>query len=347
MPTRVLFATNRNQKPGVVANDFGTDFNPNHATVFGVCDVGAVSDESEIGNSNLSIDRLTIYNWLPDLRAGVTAGNADHLLVYVHGFDYEFREAMMRAAFLAEWFAGGPAGIRSAAVAFSWPSLGAAALSAYPVDYESATRSGGAFREFMAALVPLIQRFRAAKPHARVTLMAHSMGNHALRAGLAASFDGPTPVVDPAALGRKLYDSILLLASDEDADALPRGTGFDVLEALADRIHVYFNQQDIALKISFSVHKVRRLGHCGAPDRNALRGRPFAFVNCSAANPRNAQGERLDMQWHQYYRLVPAVRDDIAAVMAGRGDDALANRTRYEDENFWRIDQPPFDGWGV
>jgi hypothetical protein len=36
-----------------------------------------------------------------------------------------------------------------------------------------------------------------------------------------------------------------------------------------------------------------------------------------AAKPKLKDGERMDPQWHQYYRLIPVVRSDLCRVMLG------------------------------
>jgi hypothetical protein len=71
--------------------------------------------------------------------------------------------------------------------------------------------------------------------------------------------------------------------------------------------------------ISRPVHGIGRLGVDGPPDKESFLGHNITFVNCSAANPfvDKKKEIRLDVQWHQYYRLVPEVRNDICGAMLG------------------------------
>jgi hypothetical protein len=88
------------------------------------------------------------------------------------------------------------------------------------------------------------------------------------------------------------------------------------------------------------VHGIGRLGIDGPPDKESFRGHNISFVNCSAANPFvNKKKEiRLDPQWHQYYRLVPEVRNDICGAMLGLDDGAMPNRIYRKKGNYWRLD---------
>jgi hypothetical protein len=85
------------------------------------------------------------------------------------------------------------------------------------------------------------------------------------------------------------------------------------------------------------VHGIARLGVDGPADKASFRGRNISFINCSAANPELPGKARLDPQWHQYYRLVPEVRDDLCGVMAGRDGENLVNRTFRKARNYYRL----------
>jgi esterase/lipase superfamily enzyme len=102
------------------------------------------------------------------------------------------------------------------------------------------------------------------------------------------------------------------------------------------QVAVYYNNQDIPLTtVSRATHGVGRLGIDGAPDKRSFAGTNITFVNCSAANPKLKNGERMDPQWHQYYRLIPEVRDDLCAVMLGKTE--FPRRVRRAAENYYRL----------
>jgi esterase/lipase superfamily enzyme len=334
MAVSVYFATNRNKIGGPVPNNFGTDFNANGEVTFGRATLRSVADESEVGNSNIEIDALNPGEFLPSLRQAIIDGE-DHLLITLHGFDYRFREAMMRAGFLGAWFGKGRPAVSSTIVAFSWPSLGSLSLDAYKKDYQSAGSSGGAFRRFLLELMPVLSAYRAADAGRRVTLMAHSMGNHFLHAGLQAAVGSAPGQVAPNALA-ELVDQVVLVAADEDADALSCGVGLSSLVGVVKSMAVYYNNQDIPLNaFSRPTHGTGRLGIDGAPDKLSFVGRNIAFLNCSAANPKLKSGERMDPQWHQYYRLIPEVRNDLCGVMLGKTQ--FPHRVRRAKENYYRV----------
>ena len=337
MATRVYFATNRNPIVSSVPNNFGTDFSPDGPLQFGRAVLQSVKDESELGNSNLAIDNIAKGDFSDALKAEIVGSDVDHLLITFHGFDYRFREAVMRAGFLNDWYGRGKPKLASTVIAFSWPSLGSLTVDAYRTDYRNATASSGAFRRFLLALLPLIKQFRAISPKRRVSIMAHSMGNHFLHAGLMAAI-GKAPGQITIGDFSGLIDRGLLIACDEDADALSSGGGLGSLLDISQQVVLYYNNQDLPLTtISRVVHGTGRLGIDGPYDKKSFAGRNISFVNCSAANPELPNEARLDPQWHQYYRLIPEVRDDLCAVMAGKDMASLPNRTFRKAQNYYRL----------
>lgn len=314
MTAKVYFATNRAPS---VAGEFASVINPNGRLSFGRALVRDIGDGDDGGPGNLMMDALTVGAFGPAL-VDAMCSEADHLLISLHGFGYDHRGSLARAAYLQHWFGIGAPQLESAVVAFCWPTSGAMDPFHYEIDYRTAIRSGEAFSAFWIELAALVRRFRAAGPGRRVTLMAHSMGNHLLRFGLEATFGAGR--LDLAA-NAGLFDRILLIAGDEDAHAITAPNGLYTVLTLAQRTVVYFNRHDIALDISRDLHLVDRLGHVGAPDKRSFRGCPIAFVDC-------APSERFaaDPEGHQYYRTLPAVRDDICAEMAGVPPEAIGNR---------------------
>jgi esterase/lipase superfamily enzyme len=340
MAITVYFGTNRNAILGPVPNNFGTDFSTDGSLAFGRAALTSIADESELGNSNIAIDGVTTGRFSPALQTEIAGTGAKHLLLYFHGFDYRFREVLMRAALLSDWFGKGSPKVASTVLAFSWPSLGSLSIDAYRTDYRSSGLSGSAFRSFMQSVLPILKAFKQGGTNRRVTLMAHSMGNHFFRAGLAAAVGtGPGQIVPAELLA--VVDRVVLAASDEDFDSMSRPDGLGISLGICNRVYLYYNNQDIPLNlISRQVNGVGRLGVDGPPDKESFVGHNITFVNCSAANPviDKKREIRLDPQWHQYYRLVPEVRNDICGAMLGLDDGAMANRTYRKKENYYRLD---------
>jgi len=94
------------------------------------------------------------------------------LLVFVHGFDNTFSDALTRAAFNREWLAAsGLVGTDTTVIAFSWPSLGQVVSfpvpeADYKADKNMARNSGAALMTFFANLSPILT---AARNKIRIT----------------------------------------------------------------------------------------------------------------------------------------------------------------------------------
>jgi len=236
-----------------------------------------------------------------------------NLLVFIHGFDNTFENAITRAAFNQQWLEqSGVAAASTAVVAFSWPSAGKLIGVPFPdlayrTDQTRAGQSGMHLMTFFANLQPLIDAARA--KGSRVFLLAHSMGNWALQAAVESWF----------AHGNGdafLFDQALLAAADEVYNTFEFGDGrLSGLSRLAKRISIYSSERDDVLKLSMAVNLgVKRLGQDGPHDRsNVTRFPPatYRMVNCSAA----ADYAFNLASSHQYYRRSPSVRADIAKTM--------------------------------
>jgi esterase/lipase superfamily enzyme len=336
--TPIYFATGRIPVNPPNPTDFGTDPNPLGTVTFGkalVADASATADLRQ----PLTLQQTSTGTFWEALQDEIVKGTARTLVLNLHGFDYTFGESIVGAAKLIGWYGAGRPSAGIAMVCFCWPSRGRQNLDDYRVDYARATGSGDAFRQFLRAIVPIIGAFRAADPaNRRVVLLAHSMGNHVLRAGLQSALGTATGQYNPAGLP-PLLDAVILAAADEDADALSHGDKLAPLGVLARRVYVYYHNQDVPLNtLSRTIHGTSRLGINGAPDKVSFRAANVTFVNCSAAYFKNDKGEDLDPTGHQYYRIVPAVRDDICSVISGLADDKIANRLYRSDDNYFRVD---------
>jgi len=195
-------------------------------------------------------------------------------------------------------------------------------------------------------------------------LICHSMGNYAfryavqalmqvpqgepreyIRATDAPAADGedrpfpalvamPTEAPDPNRL-RRTFDQIVLAAADEDEDAFEDAKELRYLPRLGNRVTVYHTQEDWILSTLSSVTKFNgpRLGVNG-PENMAMISDKVTAVDVS-----DAISPRQDFQSHQYYRIFPAVRDDIVAVLAGARQDRIANRDRTDTQRY-RLQSP-------
>jgi len=321
--TTVYFATNRKPLEPFQAPWYGydsTDQTPDglvfaEATVSGT-DTG-VQDSGTIDSiDNISPGALSVAS-----RTALTNSTRD-LLIFIHGFANSFEDAIKRAAFNRQWLeeSGLPAANMDI-LAFTWPSSGRLISlppdfpdRAYEDDQSRAGASGYHLGHFFNEVSNLFTGFDPTVGR-RVILLAHSMGNWALQAGVEAFFfQFPPPPLS--------FDEVVLAAADEEATSFeaPDGKRLSRLLDMSGRISVYSNRHDIALLFSNLVNGNRRLGQDGPDEKTDTALYPpatFRSVDCSSVT---------DYDWfipadasHQYYRRSHAVRADIAQLIGGQG----------------------------
>lgn len=319
MPATVHFATNRvlDGPPDQVASyseSVVAPSNPNEVT-YGT---------AFVNDANLTADTIGAITSIQTIGKGQFSQSAiddlsdpgRNLLVFIHGFDNSFENAITRAAFNQQWFAAsGLDDAETSVVAFSWPSAGkliqlGLPSSAYRRDQTVAGQSGHHIAAFFANLEQIVTAARAKGN--RIFLLAHSMGNWALQAAVESWFTHGNG-------DAQLFDEIVLAAADEintTFDFGPNGR-LSALDRLGRRISVYANEGDMVLKLSMAVNLgAKRLGQDGAHDRsNTVRfpASKYRTVECSGFHDYD-----IDIaSSHQYYRRSPGVRMNIANTMAG------------------------------
>lgn len=317
MPVTVHFATNRVLTgPADDWRSYGDDIigpdpgNTLYATAF-------------VERLHLDADRQGAITGIHEPQRGgfgpQAVGDLGHagqnLLVFLHGFDNSFENAITRAAFNREWLAqaGVPAADTSV-IAFSWPSAGRLVSvplwRPYKSDQVLAGRSAPHIVGFLRTLVPIIQTARA--DGRRVFLLAHSMGAWALQAAIDAWFAQSVP-------DALLFDEVFLAAADEvwTTFEYPQLARLSGLHRLTRRISILFNRHDQILRVSdLAISHIRRLGQDGPEDRdNPGRFPPdlYRMMDCSGFHD-YAHLEAAAS--HQYYRKSPGVRQLVAQAMA-------------------------------
>ena len=143
-------------------------------------------------------------------------------------------------------------------------------------------------------------------PRRRVVLLAHSMGDFALAAGVQAWFlsRGATAI----------FDYAVLAAADEidKSFELPAGARLSRLPDLAGGISVYYSLRDVAMFLSQAINLTERLGFDGPANKSSPTQYPpnrFRSINCTELNDYNSIVPPDSS--HQYYRHSPKARDDI------------------------------------
>lgn len=315
--TTVYFATNR-KKSGTGYGD-GIVHNDPLNIAYAVASVKGINLTKENSGSIDKISNLSFGEFNPIVRNQIANGGKN-LLIFIHGFANAFNDAIKRAAFNREWFAdSGAAHADTTVVAFTWPSKGEVFAAPphiptedYMSDQARAGQSGFHLAHFFKSIEGIIADFRKATPKGRVFLLAHSMGNYALQAGVQAYF-GMGGTDEP------IFDEAILAAGDERWDSFEQANGWRLanLRRMTKRVTLYYSEKDVAMYLALALNFLQRLGFDGPRAKGDVDVYPknkFRLVEVtkvkdySMFSPPDAS--------HQYYRRSKIVRGDIASVMA-------------------------------
>jgi esterase/lipase superfamily enzyme len=167
------------------------------------------------------------------------------VLVFLHGYNVTFADALRRAAQVAYdlHFEGVP-------MLYSWPST--ASVAGYGADENNALWSGQHFAQFLRLA---LDEVGARRVHA----VAHSMGNRVLVAGL----------VDLEAAGDPRLGQVVFAAPDVDADVFRQLAGR--FTGRATGCTLYASSNDLALRASQQWAAHPRAGQSG-PDIVVVAG---------------------------------------------------------------------------
>jgi esterase/lipase superfamily enzyme len=339
--TQVFFATNRCPDNQDNPKKFGKDPCPGglDSLRFGEAEVdgkkeklGPVFVYPEKLDARPGRQKLGSNAAFDELRKLMMKEEADTLF-FLHGFANTFESALIRAAQLKEYYArkSQGEGKKLNVLAFCWPSDGAVTpvFRAYADDRLDAATSGHAIartmlkaRDFARNLAP------NERCNQRVHLLAHSMGNWALRNAMQALRQ----------LGEEgthqLFDQTILAAPDDDADTLGDVGKMAPIIGLTRRLTVYYSPRDTILTGSdWTKGMPSRLGATGPSDPHALPEK-VELVNVA---PVIVEKEEPNATEHQYYRNNDQVRDDIVDVLKGVAGDDIPNRTFRPEKRYYRL----------
>jgi esterase/lipase superfamily enzyme len=182
-----------------------------------------------------------------------------NVLVFVHGFNNRFEDAVFRYAQIVH-----DSGANAVPVLFTWPSRGS--VLAYGYDRESASYSRDALEDGL--------RFLAKDPEVKeITVLAHSMGNFVALEALRQM------AIRDGRVAEKIR-SVILAAPDVDVDAA-REYVMEIGEQ-RPRIILFVAQDDKALAISRKVWGGQRLGSIDPdeePFKSALDREKIQVIN--------------------------------------------------------------------
>ncbi len=261
------------------------------------------------------------------LRLRLKKNEAD-LVLLLHGYACTFPEALSNAAELkTQW---GTSGNPLETAVFSWPANGSMTpWLDYASDRDDARSSAKAIARSLERLMSYLgQLDKKEWCNARFHLVAHSMGNYALRNALQAllSNHGGRPLP-------RLFKNIFLMAADEDNDAFEHDSKFARLPELAETVHVYFAGNDGALTISDKTKgNPDRLGSTGPRTLTSLPQK-VSLVDCSEVS----DTKPFTDVGHQYYRKRAEVIADVRQILAGKRPEQVTGREWVPARTCFRI----------
>lgn len=174
------------------------------------------------------------------ISATAKATGRKKVLIFVHGFNNKFDDAVYRFAQIVH-----DAKAPGIPVLFSWPSRDEINLHAYTYDRESANYSREALAQFLETL--------AANPNVKqINVLAHSMGNWVTLEALRRM------AAHTGKIGAKIRN-VMLVAPDVDVDVFR--TEMAGMGAARPRFALFLSQDDQALQLSKTIWGgVSRLG---------------------------------------------------------------------------------------
>lgn len=230
-----------------------------------------------------------------DIAGSAEAGD---VLVYVHGFNVRFEDALVRAAQISFDF-----GFKGAPIVFSWPSWGS--FTAYNSDSENVLWSA---RHIEAFLTTLSEKANGRKIH----LVAHSMGSKGLLTALR--------YIAYRGTAGQLFGSVILCAPDFDAGLFREQVAAEV-RPLAAQWVVYSSNKDIALTASEQLNAAPRLG------KPVTYAEGYEIIDAS---------ELEVTPWsvpeaHSYYATKQVVLNDMVKVLSGMAANARGLKESQEE----------------
>ena len=259
------------------------------------------------------------------LQDAVYAQGTSSVLLFIHGFNVQFDEALVRAAQLSNDLSRDDRFDIGVPVLYSWPSAGALSLDDYQGDRARSLSAAPYLEEFLDIITEDVDVDR-------INIIAHSMGNRVL-----------TQALENYArdyLVRHERDDlefrIMLVAADVERDIFAQANGvFDNLDA---NVTIYTSDTDRALHISNIVNSndEKRLGDTDTNRPYIRRAQNYQTIDATAVTT------ELFGIGHNYYSDNPTILWDMMCTIGEtQPQDRALEPARFGDlpdgETYYRI----------
>ena len=237
-----------------------------------------------------------------------------HVTLFVHGYNTGWQDAARRYQTVCEQLFSGPDSL-GICVAFDWPSFGSV-LGYYP-DRAHARACAGDLADMLSELYDwLLVKQQAAINNpddackAKVSLIAHSMGNYVLQKAMATAW---TRKNQP--LLASLVNQLIMVAADVDNDVFEPlssdTTDGNAIANLTYRITALFSGRDAVLGASAGLKHFgsRRLGRSGLPVEPPTGKDNIWDIDCSGFFPKETSGADLHGAYFGPYGTIPLMRE--------------------------------------
>jgi len=262
--------------------------------------------------------------------------NSSDVLLYIHGFNVSWYEAVGSALALQIMLQNAPTKDHAqniAVILFTWPSDGMALpWASYKSDRSEATGSGAAVgraflkaRDFLADLRDRAKRGGSELCGQDIHLLCHSMGNFLLQSALARTFDHTPGNTLP-----RIFEHVFLCAPDVDDTALESGQPLERIAQIARHVSIYHNREDKAMWVSdFTKGNPERLGHTGAAHPALLHNKVHQ-IDCTPVVDGLVE--------HSYYLAGNITADIRASIDGWEQDNPQRQRVRNPTlNNVWAM----------
>ena len=338
---KIYFVTNRKPNRKDKPTNFGKDFSDDGVANlrYGYAKVSgskfdkyklSVADEQLVlDKERQRVDSSAVFGShfiMESVRKEMTDNKCD-TLVYIHGYNVTFKQALTASARLASNMRSHDDGNGVNVVLFSWPSDGSAMpYLAYASDRQDAAPSGPAFARAFLKMADFLRGSTSDEEcQQKIHLLAHSMGNYVLRHAvqeIRSNFPGRPP---------RVFDQVFMMAADEDDDTFEYDYKMAVLPRLGRRVNVYFNHGDVALQISDKTK--------GNPDRLGTDGPRLPQQVPAKVTQVDCTPVVKGAIEHSYYLDSQRVAADMLHVLAGIPSDEISGRRYVPETNRYRLIQ--------